>query len=60
MKFNTTVTIHLDEQENMAWNTLYKAISKLTHEPCEDVGAAEAVNDFYEAMMNLSDYLDDD
>jgi len=59
MKLNTTVTIQMDEEETVAWNTLYRAIYDLAHKPCEDVGTAEAINDFYETMMNFSNYIDD-
>lgn len=59
MEFNVTVTIHMDEEETAAWNTLYKAIYDLACKPCEDVGAAEAIKSFQEAMLNISDYLDD-
>lgn len=59
MKFETTVVIHLNQDELAAWNFLYQAISDLAHKPCEDVGTAEAVNDFYEAMQNFADYLED-
>ena len=57
MKFKTTVTIHLDEKEDKAWETLYTAISKLAFEPCADVETAKAVYNFFEAMKNFSDYL---
>lgn len=59
MKFETTVVIHLNEEENSAWHTLYRAVSDLAHNPCEDVETAEAVNDFYEAMQNFAGYLRD-
>ena len=59
MNFETTVVIRLKEEENSAWNLLYRAVSDLAHKPCEDVGTAEAVNDFYEAMQNFADYLED-
>lgn len=59
MKFETTVTIHLNQEETSAWNTLYLAISDLAHKPCEDVEIAEAVNDFYEAMQNFAEYIED-
>lgn len=59
MKFETTVTIHLNEEENSAWNILYRAVSDLAHKPCGDVVVAEAVNNFYEAMQNFVDYLED-
>lgn len=59
MKFETTVVIHLNQDELAAWNFLYQEISALTHKPCEDEGTAEAVTDFYEAMQNFADYLGD-
>lgn len=59
MKFETTVTIRLNQEENSAWSTLYCAVSDLAHKPCKDVEVAEAVNDFYEAMQNLAVYIED-
>lgn len=59
MKLNTTVTIQMNEEETVAWNTLYRAIYDLARKPCEDVETAEAINDFYEAMMRFGEYLDD-
>ena len=59
MKFNATITIRLNEEETLAWITLYKAVSDLAHKPCEDVDTAEVVNNLYEAMMNFADYFDE-
>lgn len=59
MKFETTVTVRLDGRENEAWNTLFLAVRDLAHKPCEDVETAEAVNNFYEAMLSFADYLED-
>lgn len=59
MKFNTTVVIQMDEEETVAWNTVYRAIYDLARKPCEDVGATEAIKNFYEAMLNLAEYFDD-
>lgn len=59
MKFETTVVIHLNQEEISAWNILYQEISALAHKPCGDETVAEAVNDFYEAMQNFAEYLGD-
>lgn len=59
MKFETTVVIHLNEKENLAWDTLYQAVQDLAHKPCADVAVGEAVNNFYEAMQNFADYIED-
>jgi hypothetical protein len=59
MKFNTIVAIHFDEEDNLAWSTLYKAVGDLAHKPCEDADVAEAVNNLYEAMVNFITYLDE-
>lgn len=59
MKLNTTVTIQMDEEETVAWNTVYRAIYDLARKPCEDAGATEAIKNFQEAMLTLADYFDD-
>lgn len=59
MKFETTVTIHWNEEEAHAWNVLFLAIRDLAHKPCGDVEVSKAVNDFYEAMQNFVDYIED-
>lgn len=46
MKFEATVTVSLNEEETHAWNVLFLAIRDLARKSCEDVGTAEAVDDF--------------
>lgn len=58
MKFESTVTIHLDKKENEAWEILYTAISKLAFEPCADVETAKAVYNFFEAMQYFAHYIE--
>lgn len=59
MKFETIVKIRMNQDELAVWRFLYQAISDLAHKSCEDVGTAEAVNDFYEAMQYFAHYLED-
>lgn len=57
MKYETTITICLSQEENEAWDSLFLAVRSLAFTPCEDVKTAEAVNDFYNAMLKFADYL---
>lgn len=59
MKFETTVTVNLNEEEAHAWNVLFLAIRDLARKSCEDVETAEVVDDFYHAMLSFADYIED-
>ncbi len=59
MRLITTVKVQLSPEETEAWKTLFDAISCAAHSPCEDFDTAEAINNFYEAMINFNEYLED-